>query len=1158
MWALGREETLIVKLRQIPRRLRILVLLILSFLTLVVAAFLVSFDAQYVERLLLQQVQQQLGRQIEVGRTHLQLFPVRLQLSDVVVRDVDPSRTFFRAKHVDLQLRVFPLLRQRVVWKRLAVEQPHLELRRDATGQWNLPSGVQNAQVGDSPVGLMLLFRETALTNGEIYLIDESRPDGVRSLQLSAVTAVLSAGPKGPPAEVRLSATLVGSQASSSMIINGKITKAEGPVGLAQDPAPAPGATLSLQFIGTAEARKIDLRQVADFLGPRPIPEAVRGVADFRGQVRVAPGMAGYDTVLSDMTAEVEDLSINGQASLSGLMTAQPTFSLTFSTSPVDLADLSERFPIEWLNPKIQKVVHEHEVGGMVEAITATISGATLPQPTFSFTGELEVREGHALIGRVKTPARDLAGTVMIEPDRIRVMDLTGRYGESRITGGKAIVTLPENGPWLDLELKGDMAATELVSILVRSLSSAKATRMLSALREVSGDAQVALRLAGPLNAEQGLNFGGAEIMALNMGFRSPAATDPIANLNGRLIFSPTDVQFETLTGRIGHTQFELMGSMTMGEGNVFRGLTLRAKADVPQLIRYLPTGMLPDAAVQGSMGIAAAITGPLLTPRVKAVLELEDTKLYFPGIVEKLDGTPAAIEFDGEVTKAATLALNRLELAIPPFRLSGKGKMHIGKKFSVDATLVSGAVSLAGLPQGLSIGGGVQSGTVEVTLDVKGKGNNWKNWQITGWVALTDGLVTAKALENPLTGLYVRAKLTRHSVEIKRLEFRIKDSDVRLSGVIRNWRREPDIRLTMESSQLDLDLLIPKGERSPVRDFVEDLAARGHLVASIGINNGVYKQLDLTNLSGNLRISEGELEVDQINGHSAGGTLGGRLLFRLAKQKPPEGEGTFRLGSLPFEEFIHLFGAQEHPIVGDLFLTGSLSGHGRHPRGVVKSLGGKVEMYLEHGRILKFTALSKILSILNLPTLLQGKVDLSKDGMPFDKITATFQIKDGVVTTENLVVDSPVMKMSGAGHYDMSGNQLNFVMATSPFGSYSEFLKSIPLFGKLFAGERRGIDTALFEVKGPLQNPEVKYLPLQSFAREMTGLAQLAFHVLKNAVMLPKELIAPSEETDSSAPSTPSTPAPPADSGSPPEPMPEGAPPAAPTPAPAPVPGSP
>jgi hypothetical protein len=113
--------------------------------------------------------------------------------------------------------------------------------------------------------------------------------------------------------------------------------------------------------------------------------------------------------------------------------------------------------------------------------------------------------------------------------------------------------------------------------------------------------------------------------------------------------------------------------------------------------------------------------------------------------------------------------------------------------------------------------------------------------------------------------------------------------------------------------------------------------------------------------------------------------------------------------------------------------------------------------------------------------------------------------------------------------------------MAVSPFGSYSQLLKSIPLFGKLFAGERKGLDTALFEIKGSTKDPEVNYLSIRSFATGLTGLAQLAFDVLKNAIMLPKDLIVPESSDNgnvpapsSAVPTLPSEPPPPPPAESP------------------------
>jgi len=144
---------------------------------------------------------------------------------------------------------------------------------------------------------------------------------------------------------------------------------------------------------------------------------------------------------------------------------------------------------------------------------------------------------------------------------------------------------------------------------------------------------------------------------------------------------------------------------------------------------------------------------------------------------------------------------------------------------------------------------------------------------------------------------------------------------------------------------------------------------------------------------------------------------------------------------------------------------------------------------------------------------VLQGKVDLEKEGLPYNKVVATVRVQNGLFQTENLIIDSPILKITGAGNYDLPTDQLDMVVAVSPFGSYSQFLKTIPLFGRIFAGDRKGLATAMFSVKGAVEDPEVTYLPMKSFATGLSGLAQLAVDVLKNTLTLPFDLMTPDEE---------------------------------------------
>ena len=294
-------------------------------------------------------------------------------------------------------------------------------------------------------------------------------------------------------------------------------------------------------------------------------------------------------------------------------------------------------------------------------------------------------------------------------------------------------------------------------------------------------------------------------------------------------------------------------------------------------------------------------------------------------------------------------------------------------------------------------------------------------------------------------------------------------------------------------------------------------MASTSQVSATATIERGLYKHMRFGGLSGRLTIQDGVLDLDRVVGQSGTGHVAGRMVVRLPKGEPADTETSVRMTGIPFEAVLPLLGAHDRPLTGDLKLTGVLRGHGRNPHGVLPTLNGKTELVAQEGRILKTEthAIWKILSILNLPAVLQGKVDLDKEGLQYNRITATVTVQNGLMKTQNFLLDSPVLKISAVGSYDMPTDQLDMIWAVSPFGSYSQFLKSIPLFGRLVAGDRKGLATALFQVKGSIDDPQVTYMPMKSFATGLTGVAQLAFDLLKNTVMLPIDILAPQEEKD-------------------------------------------
>jgi hypothetical protein len=451
----------------------------------------------------------------------------------------------------------------------------------------------------------------------------------------------------------------------------------------------------------------------------------------------------------------------------------------------------------------------------------------------------------------------------------------------------------------------------------------------------------------------------------------------------------------------------------------------------------------------------------------------------------------------------------------VPPIRLPVKGKIQLGERFSIDAALSTGTLSLSRVPEWIAKGG-FEAGNIELSLDMKGKGLNWKTWRTTGWLALTNGLMNVKGAEGPIQDLYLRVHFVKNGAEIKRLSFRLLESDVALEGTIGNWTAKPTITAKIEANQMDLDLLIPKSQGSPIREFLETLAATSKVQATASLARGHYKHLKFGSLSARIMIQDGVLDLDRLSGQSTNGEVAGRIVVQLPRKEPADAEVSVRATGLSVEDVLKLVGGGKGGgITGEARVTGTIRGHGKNPHGLYPTLNGKVDVLLENGRIFKSEerAVWKIISILNLPAVLQGKVDLEKEGLPYNKISAKVLARNGLFETENLIIDSPIVKITAAGNYDLPTDQIDMVWAVSPFGSYSQFLKTIPLFGRLFAGDRKGVATALFSVKGSIEDPEVTYLPMKSFATGVTGLAQLAFDILKNTVMLPVDLMTPDEE---------------------------------------------
>ena len=1072
----------------------------------------------YLKDFVLEQLEESLGRKIDVHRVRFVLFPsIRTELFNITIHDPQSEQEVLTAKRVDLVLRLWPLLKKQIVAKRLLIDEPTLTLRRNKGGRWNMfDTGDDQTETDLGTMNMVArTFRitEATIENGTITVVDAARPDGIRSIKLEHVNCGLVIRPGQELGEMHASVSHQGTQGVSVVSLNGLVKLADAPVSLTGEAAGT--SPLRYQFEGQIDAADLKIRDAADFLGPRPVSDQLQGALNLKSMVRVMPGVAGYDMVLSEMTARVSDIVLTGHANVSGLLTPQPTFSVTFSSAPVAVRKLVNTIPPDWISPQLPALLADHEVDGKVQAVHATLTGSTTTGPLVSTTGEFNVREGQAVIGRDRTSVRDLAAVVMVETGRVRITKMNGTYGAMRLTDGKADVSFLEKGPTLALEVTGEMAAAPLVEFLHKTVTVEPVQKIIGGIHDPEGMAEATFRLVGPLDQAEKIVFAGGEITARQMSLNHGALPDRLTGIQGRFILEGGAVQFEQVVGHLGNTALQVKGMITGGTTSRFQDLVLTARGDASQLERLFRSPAVGQGVFEGTLSSTVILSGSTVKPQIRGSFVFDEAKVVL-GSLEKPVGAHVTVEVDGILPPRSGVTLDRVELVLPRITIPAKGSMHLGDRFLINMAITTRSLSMSSLPEWISKAG-LEAGNLDLSLDIKGKGTDWKAWKVTGWMGVTNGLMAVSGVDGHLQDLYARVRFARNEVDLKRFSFKLQGSDLALEATVRNWLGRPTIAGKIESDQLDLSLVIPKGERSPVREFLEALAETSQVTMTASVARGHYKQMKFTGLSARINIQDGVLDIDRLSGASSHGHVAGRLVVRLPPKAPAEVDLSFRATGVEFDDLLRLTKTQVHGVSGETRLSGVIRGHGRNPHGIYPSLDGKIEVLLENGRILKSNerAIWKIISLLNVPAVLQGKVDLEKEGLPYNRITATVGIQHGMFQTENLIIDSPILRITAAGNYDLPTDQLDLAVAVSPFGSYSQFLKTIPLFGRVIAGERTGLATAMFTAKGAIEDPEVTYLPVKSFASGLSGLAELAVDVLTNTLTLPIDLMAPDGETE-------------------------------------------
>lgn len=1103
-----------------PRRLIPRWFIVAAVLFAILPVFSLALNSPTVRGTLIQRLKNETG--LEVADIRIRLLPrFHVEFFGAVVRDGAQGPLLLQARQGEVTLRLLGLLRKQLAVSRIEADQFRILVRRDRGGVWHVPLARDPGPArGEEQTAWtwQWVIPDIELNGGGVTIVDELNRDSPHELTITNVRLDAHSHLLRKNADLTLTGDIETVKGPANVRLGGSLWIAISPISSAARPK---SAVPPVRFEGTMEMERFE---IMPWINPATSEEDRQWPADLGVRVLVTPGMEGYDVDVSQLQVRLDWLIVHGQGRILGIGGETPTYNATLSASPVALDTAMRQLPDDWLDPRVRRSVEEYELSGVLELVSATVTGRLDRPRAADWRGIGKISKAAGVLGKERIPVKDLSGTVFFDPAHVEVLDLSGSVGPARVSSGSLSLSHLQVSPSLDLQVNGSGKAPELLALL--GPERARDLPLIGRASHVSGDVQMSVHAAGPLAPDPKIELIKMELSAHGLAMRLPVWNTKVEGLDGTMVITPRSAEVKRLSGKVGPIHVDAHGAIGTDREALFEDFVLDLKTDGTVLTEFMtPHVPLPsDVVLAGPARGTVRLSGPAASPLMIGSIDLTEAQITIPPLVKKDGGVPSSLEFNGTLAESGRLAVRELTLVLPFARVDGRGVVYVGDKPTFAVHLSAGPVAITRLADGFSVGP-AKEGVLKASVDLTGHGTDWKTWKASGWVNVTNGVVAAPGLQDPLRRIRLRLNLAGQDALIERLSFKFGDSDATVRGSIKQWARDPAATLTLESSKLDLTRLIPDlGARDDGAGTLDEAAAwvGSHRAdVTILVAQAQYRRLAIKTLSAYLQIGDGKVQLDQLSAETAEGTISGRVTAALEPRRPGRLEAALEISGVPVHHVISIVDPDADPLRGLLTLNGTVQGAIQNASLALDSLrsAGPIHFRIDDGRIRKGRVLPKVLKVLNVPALLKGEVDVERDGFPFDHITATVNVAEGVLASNDIVLDSPIMRITGAGRYNLVSDELTAGLAVSPLGSYSDLLKSIPLFGKLLAGDRPGLDTALFEVTGEFKDPVVRYLPLESIGKGLTGFPRLAIDVLINTVTLPQKLLAPTDTQDQQEP---------------------------------------
>src|SRR5215472_3181418 len=523
------------------------------------------------------QLQDRLHRPVKLGAMSLGVFPLRVQVKDVIIAEDPRFRTnvpFAQVGQMDISLKLLPLLTKSIQISSLTLQRPIIELIKDPSGVWNFaslgpapatPAAAPPAQTPAPPRPSSSEFSldKLKINDGQIAVTDlqKHQPRAV----YDHIDLTLTGYALGKQFSLDLEAHLPG-RGAETLALSGKA----GPINQADG--------LNTPFDGKLQLNEVSLAGFQKFLNSSALEGSdamlsgstdlvsASGKMSAKGSLKIAdavvrnvqvgyPIIANFD-IAQDLKSDIvaiktgdlklgsTPLSINGTLNTHQKPSIADLNLSAKDASIEDAARLAAAFGIAFspnakIKGKLSANVHAQgptdnlALNGTVKGRNLEVTGPDIPQA-------------------VKVPALDLTMT----PQDIRSAPFTATSGGTTLSGQMSLAQYTSPSPLIDATLKTVNGKVDELLNMAKAYGIKMAEGMSG-----SGAISLDLRATGPIKKSESMTFNGSGAIQ-NAVLKTPTLTQPLNVRNANLQFTQNSINLTNINASLASTN--VMGNLGM------------------------------------------------------------------------------------------------------------------------------------------------------------------------------------------------------------------------------------------------------------------------------------------------------------------------------------------------------------------------------------------------------------------------------------------------------------------------------------------------------------------------------------------------------------------------------------------------------------------